>query len=378
MAKKPTAPKPAKGDVMVQQPAAQMAGSSTGQGEFLLYQTEDAQTWVQVRFQDGGIWLTQAQLAELYQCSSQNITQHVRAIYESGELPEEATCKPYLQVRLERGRQVSRSLKHYSLEVVLAVGYRAKSHRGTQLRRWATEQLKTYLTKGVLLDDERFKRGDDTEYFEELLARIRDIRSSEKVFWRKVLDIYATSMDYDPHTETSQQFFATVQNKMHWAAHGHTAAELIALRADAAQPNMGLTSWTAASRGGPVRKADVSIAKNYLNAEELDTLNRIVTAYIEVAELQAQARQPMTMRDWAAELDNFLRLTRKDILTHAGKVSAEAALAKAQAAYAEYQAHIRVQPSPVEKDFEATIAQPVRRLEKGRKALPNKKKVEQT
>ncbi|PKM09090.1 MAG: hydroxyacid dehydrogenase [Betaproteobacteria bacterium HGW-Betaproteobacteria-13] len=355
-----------------------MAGSSTGQGEFLLYQTEDAQTWVQVRFQDGGIWLTQAQLAELYQCSSQNITQHVRAIYESGELPEEATCKPYLQVRLERGRQVSRSLKHYSLEVVLAVGYRAKSHRGTQLRRWATEQLKTYLTKGVLLDDERFKRGDDTEYFEELLARIRDIRSSEKVFWRKVLDIYATSMDYDPHTETSQQFFATVQNKMHWAAHGHTAAELIALRADAAQPNMGLTSWTAASRGGPVRKADVSIAKNYLNAEELDTLNRIVTAYIEVAELQAQARQPMTMRDWAAELDNFLRLTRKDILTHAGKVSAEAALAKAQAAYAEYQAHIRVQPSPVEKDFEATIAQPVRRLEKGRKALPNKKKVEQT
>lgn len=375
MAKKPTAPKPAKGDVMVQQPAAQMAESSTGQGEFLLYQTEDAQTWVQVRFQDGGIWLTQAQLAELYQCSSQNITQHVRAIYESGELPEEATCKPYLQVRLERGRQVSRSLKHYSLEVVLAVGYRAKSHRGTQLRRWATEQLKTYLTKGVLLDDERFKRGDDAEYFEELLARIRDIRSSEKVFWRKVLDIYATSMDYDPHTETSQQFFATVQNKMHWAAHGHTAAELIALRADAAQPNMGLTSWTAASRGGPVRKADVSIAKNYLNAEELDTLNRIVTAYIEVAELQAQARHPMTMRDWAAELDNFLRMTRKDILTHAGRVSAEAALTKAQVAYALYQQQTRNLPSQVERDFDTVIAQPVKQLEKGRKkALPGKKK----
>lgn len=216
---------------------------TVGQGEFLLYQTEDAQTRVQVRFQDNGIWLTQAQLAELYQCSSQNITQHIRAIYESGELVEGASCKPYLQVRQERGRQVSRSLKHYNLDVVLAVGYRARSHRGTQFRRWATEQLRSYLEKGFLLDDERFKRGDDAEYFDELLARIRDIRSSEKVFWRKVLDIYATSIDYDPNTETSKQFFATVQNKMHWAAHGHTA------------------------------------------------------------ELQARAQQAMTMRDWAVELD---------------------------------------------------------------------------
>lgn len=366
MAKKPSA----KVDEIVQQPAGQM----TGQGEFLLYQTEDAQARVQVRFQDGGIWLTQAQLAELYQCSPQNITQHLRAIYGAGELQEAATCKPYLQVRQERGRQVSRSLKHYNLEVVLGVGYRAKSHRGTQFRRWATEQLKTYLTKGVLLDDERFKRGDDAEYFEELLARIRDIRSSEKVFWRKVLDIYATSLDYDPRTETSQQFFATVQNKMHWAAHGHTAAELIVRRVDAQAPNMGLTSWTAASKGGALRKADVGIAKNYLDADELDTLNRIVTAYIEVAELQAQAHQPMTMRDWAVELDNFLRMTRKDILTHPGKVSADAALTKAQAAYAEYQTRTRNLPSPVEKDFEAAIAQPVKRLQKSRKALPDKNK----
>jgi len=363
---------PVKAGEFAQQPASQIAG----QGEFLLYQTEDAQTRVQVRFQDKGIWLTQAQLAELYQCSSQNITQHIRAIYESGELVEQATCKPYLQVRQERGRQVSRSLKHYNLEIVLAVGYRAKSHRGTQFRRWATEQLKTYLSKGVLLDDERFKRGDDAEYFEELLARIRDIRSSEKVFWRKVLDIYATSVDYDPKTETSQQFFATVQNKMHWAAHGHTAAELIVQRVDAQAPNMGLTNWTGANRGAPVRKADVGIAKNYLNADELDKLNRIVTAYIEVAELQAQARQPMTMRDWAQELDNFLRLTRKDILTHAGKVSADAALAKAQAAYAEYRARIRDLPSPVDKDFEDAIAQPVKQLQISRKALPNKKKGE--
>ena len=288
-------------------------------------------------------------------------------------MAEEATCKPYLQVRLERERQVSRSIKHYNLEVVLGVGYRAKSHRGTQLRRWATEQLKTYLSKGVLLDDERFKRGDDAAYFEELLARIRDIRSSEKVFWRKVLDIYATSMDYDPHTETSQQFFATVQNKMHWAAHGHTAAELIVQRVDAQAPNMGLTNWAVASKGAPVRKADVGIAKNYLDAEELDTLNRIVTAYIEVAELQAQSHLPMTMCDWAQELDNFLRLTRKDVLTHAGKVSADAALTKAQGAYAEYQARMRDLPSQVEQDFEATIAQPVKRLEKSRKVVSKKK-----
>jgi len=345
-----------------------------GQGEFLLYQTEDAQTRIQVRLQDGGLWLTQQQLADLYQSTPQNITQHIRSIYETGELLEVATCKPYLQVRQERGRQVSRSLKHYSLEMVLAVGYRVKSHRGTQLRRWATEQLKGYLEKGFLLDDERFKQGDDSAYFEEVLARIRDIRSSEKVFWRKVLDIYATSIDYDSQTETSQQFFATVQNKMHWAAHGHTAAELVALRADAQMPNMGLTSWAGASKGTPVRKTDVNIAKNYLNAEELETLNRIVTAYIEVAELQAQARQPMTMRDWAMELDNFLRMTRKDILTHAGRISAEAALEKAHAAYAEYQARSSNLPSQVERDFEAAIAQPVKRLERSRKALSNKRK----
>lgn len=374
MAKQAPGNTPAKAGGLVQQAAAAMEET----GEFLLYQTEDAQTRVQVRLQDGGLWLTQAQLAELYQCSPQNITQHIRAIYQTGELQEAATCKPYLQVRLERGRQVNRSLKHYSLEVVLAVGYRVKSHRGTQFRRWATEQLKTYLRKGVLLDDDRFKRGEDAEYFEELLARIRDIRSSEKVFWRKVLDIYATSIDYDPHTEIARQFFATVQNKMHWAAHGHTAAELIVARVDAQAPHVGLTNWPGASKGAPVRKADVGIAKNYLNAEELDTLNRIVTAYIEVAELQAQAHQPMTMRDWAQELDNFLRMTRKDILTHAGKVSAKTALAKAEAAYAQYRARVRNLPSPVEKDFEAALAQPVKQLQKSRKALPKKKKGEQT
>jgi len=344
-------------------------------GEFLLYQTEDAQTRIQLRMSEGTVWMTQKQLAELYQVSVPAIAQHIRNVFAERELTPAATVKEYLIVATEAARNVERRVSHYRLEMVLAIGYRVRSHRGTQFRRWATEQLRGYLEKGFLLDDERFKGGQDSAYFEELLARIRDIRSSEKEFWRKVLDIYATSIDYDPNAETSQQFFATVQNKMHWAAHGHTAAELIALRTDAQAPNMGLTSWAGASKGAPVRKADVGIAKNYLNAGELETLNRIVTAYIEVAELQARAQQAMTMRDWAMELDNFLRLTRKDILTHAGKVSAEAALAKAQEAYAQYQQQTRNLPSRVEKDFEDAITKPVKQLEKSRKkALPGKSK----
>lgn len=347
---------------------------SEPQGEFLLYQTEDAQTRIQVRFEKQELWLTQQQLADLYQTTPQNITQHIRAIYASQELTKEATCKPYLQVREERGRKVSRSLKHYSLPMVLAVGYRVRSHRGTQFRRWATEQLSHYLEKGFLLDSERFKAGRDEAYFEDLLAQIRDIRSSEKVFWRKVLDIYATSIDYDPDMETSRQFFASVQHKMHWAAHGHTAAELIMLRADAQAPHMGLTNWEGQIKGKPVRKADVGIAKNYLNAEELDALNRMVTAYIEVAELQAQARQPMYMQDWAQELDHFLRLTRKEILTHAGKVSAEAVLARAQAVYEQYRQQQSALPSRAEQDFERIIAQPVKQLERSRKQTALKSK----
>ena len=275
------------------------------QGEFLLYQTEDAQTRVQVRLVGETLWMSQQQLANLYQSTPQNITQHIRAIYAAGELAEEATCKPYLQVQSECGRQVKRWVKHYNLDVVLQVGYRVRSHRGAQFRRWATELLKSYLVEGVALDDARFKTGEDSAYFERLLARIRDIRSSEKEFWRKVLEIYATSMDYDPRTQTSQQFFATVQNKMHWAAHGHTAAELIVERVDAQAPNMGLTNWPGQAKGLPVRKTDVGIAKNYLDAGELDTLNRIVTAYIEVAELQASAHRAMTMPP--KRLDIYLR-----------------------------------------------------------------------
>ncbi|AMN46054.1 2-hydroxyacid dehydrogenase [Steroidobacter denitrificans] len=344
-----------------------------GQGEFLLYQTEDAQTRIQLRLDEGTVWMSQKQLADLYQVRVPTINAHLKNLFRDGELAADRTIRKFLIVAREGTRAVERLVDHYNLEVILHLGYRVRSHRGAQFRRWATEQLKSYLGKGFLLDDERFKGEQDSGYFEELLARIRDIRSSEKEFWRKVLDIYATSIDYDPHAETSQQFFATVQNKMHWAAHGHTAAELIVQRVDAQAPHMGLTSWAGASRGAPVRKADVGVAKNYLNAEELDTLNRIVTAYIEVAELQAQARQPMTMRDWAKELDDFLRLTRKDILTNAGTVSAEAALSKAQAVYAEYQQQIRALPSQAEKDFEAAIAQPVKRIEKSRKALPKKR-----
>lgn len=336
-------------------------------GEFLLYQTEDAQTRIQVRLADGGLWLTQQHLADLYQSTPQNITQHIRAIYADGELLEAATCKPYLQVRQENGRQVSRSIKHYNLDIVLAVGYRVRSHRGVQFRRWATDTLKGYLVKGFVLDDERFKGGRDDAYFEELLARIRDIRSSEKVFWKKVLDIYATSVDYDASAEASQRFFATVQNKMHWAAHGHTAAELINLRADANLPNMGLLTWNSASKGGPIRKTDVGIAKNYLNEEELGTLNRIVNAYIEIAELQAQARKPMTMADWVGRLDDFLRMTERDVLTHAGKVAAAVAHAKAESEFEQFRMRQLAHPTQVEQDFDAAIQKPVKALDATRK-----------
>lgn len=331
--------------------------STSPLGEFLLYQTEDAQTRIQLRHSDGGLWLTQKQLADLYQVSVAAIAQHLRNIFAERELTPEATVKDYLIVAPEGARLVERRVAHYRLEVVLAVGYRVRSHRGVQFRRWATETLRDYLVKGFVLDDERFKAGKDDAYFEELLARIRDIRSSEKVFWKKVLDIYATSIDYDPAVEASKQFFATVQNKMHWAAHGHTAAELIALRADGQAPHAGLTNWANASKGGPVRKADVGIAKNYLNEEELGTLNRIVNAYIEIAELQAQARKPMTMADWIKRLDDFLRMTEREVLTHAGRVSAEVAQAKAEQEFEIYRQRQLQLPSQAERDFTAAMGE---------------------
>jgi hypothetical protein len=246
---------------------------------------------------------------------------------------------------------VGRDIDHYNLDVIISVGYRVKSHRGTQFRIWATQRLREYIIKGFALDDQRLKQAGGGNYFDELLARIRDIRSSEKVFWRKVLDIYATSIDYDPNTDLSRQFFAALQNKMHWAAHGHTAAEIIHGRADSAKPNMGLTSWA----GDTPSKEDVEVAKNYLNGEELELLNRIVSIYLDFAELQALSRTPMYMRDWVAKLDDFLKLSGRDILTHAGKISHDEALQKAHAEYERYRQERLKEPSLVEYQFLETV-----------------------
>ena len=324
-----------------------------GTGQLVLYRTEDGRTRISCRFEADSAWLTQAAIADLFQTTPQNITLHIQAIYQEGELREDATCKEYLQVRQEGGRQVSRRLKHYNLNVILAVGYRVRSPRGTEFRQWATAQLEQYLVKGFAMDDERLKQAGGGGYFDELLARIRDIRSSERVFWRKVLDIYATSVDYDPSAEASQKFFAVVQNKMHWAAHGHTAAEVIARRADSTQPNMGLTTWT----GSRPRRTDVGFAKNYLTHQEIETLNLIVSAYLDFAELQARGRKPMTMREWIAKLDSFLNLSDRDLLTHAGSITDDAALAKAQSEFDKFRAIEDAKPQPVDVDFENAVEQ---------------------
>jgi len=321
------------------------------EGEFLLYQTEDGHTRIECRFAGESIWLTQKDLAELFQTSIPNINQHLKTIYEDGEVAREATIKKYLIVQTEGNRQVSRPVDHYSLEAILAVGYRVRSHRGTQFRIWATERLREYLVKGFAMDDARLKQAGGGQYFEELLARIRDIRSSERVFWRKVLDIYATSIDYDPSAEASALFFKTVQNKMHWAAHRHTAAEIIHGRADASLPNMGLTSWG----GDRLHKTDVVVAKNYLSQEEIEALNRIVTAYLEFAELQALNRNPMTMTSWISKLDDFLKLSDREILEHAGRITHEQAKQKAEAAFETYRRQQAELPQPVDRHFEQSL-----------------------
>lgn len=323
-------------------------------GEMILYNTEDGVTVVQLKARDGSAWLSQAQIAELFEVTPQAVTQQVRAIYDDGELDEGATCKEFLQVRTEGHREVSRQIAHYSLPMILAIGFRVRSLRGAQFRRWAATSLSEYLVKGFVMDDAKLK-DPEADYFEELLARIRDIRSSEKQFYKKVLDIYATSLDYDPSADASQRFFQTVQNKMHWAAHGHTAAEIVKQRSDAAKDNMGLTSWANQSKGGVPRKADAIIAKNYLAEQEIEPLGRIVTAYLEFAELQAMSRKAMTMQGWIAKLDDFLRLSDRDILTHAGHVTADAAKAKAQAEYDRWHVGQLNAPSAVEGHFvEAT------------------------
>ena len=316
-------------------------------GEIILYQTEDGRTRIQVRMKDETVWLTIAQMAELFQVDKSGISRHLKNVYDTGELRPEATVAKFATVRKEGGRSVQRELEYYNLDAIISVGYRVNSIRGTQFRMWATQRLREYIIKGFTLDDERLKETGGGNYFDELLARIRDIRSSEKVFWRKVLDIYATSIDYDPKIDLSREFFAVVQNKMHWAAHGHTAAEIVAFRADASKPDMGLTSWT----GGKPSRTDAEVAKNYLSHEELDTLNRIVTMYLEFAELQALNRKPMYMRDWITKLDDFLRLSERDILAHAGSVSHREAIEKARKEYETFHARQIEQPSLVERHF---------------------------
>lgn len=343
-----------------------MSDEPLPQSEIILYQTEDGRTRVQCRFEDETLWLTQAQIAELFQTTPQNVTLHLKAIFAEGELGEAATCKNYLQVRSEGRREVTRKLRHYRLEAILAVGFRVRSQRGTQFRQWATARLSEYLVKGFTMDDERLKNPPgkgQKDYFDELLERIRDIRSSERRFYQKVLDIYATSVDYTPDAETSHRFFAAVQNKMHWATHGHTAAEVIAQRADAAKPFMGLQTTRS---GGIVRKDDVAVAKNYLTEDELQVLNRIVNLYIEYAELQALERKPMTMRDWITKLDEFLKISGRELLDHAGKVSADDARAKAELEYSRYRALLDAQPQRVDADFEKA-AQELKKLSRPKK-----------
>jgi len=317
-------------------------------GEIILYQTDDGQTRLQVRLEKETVWLAQAQMAELFQTTVPNVSMHIRNVFAEGELRPDSVVKEFLTTAADGKNYQTR---FYNLDVIISVGYRVKSHRGTQFRIWATQRLREYIVKGFTLDDERLKQSGGGNYFDELLARIRDIRSSEKAFWRKVLDIYATSTDYDPGVESSQQFFATVQNKIHWGAHGHTAAEIIRARADAARPNLGLTTWT----GSRPRKADVAIAKNFLNLEEIENLNLIVSLYLDFAELQARSRKPMYMRDWVAKLDDFLRISERDLLTHAGKVSHETALTHAEGEYEKWQRQNLAEPSRAEKDFDAAV-----------------------
>ena len=336
------------------------------QSEIILYQTEDGRTRVQVRMEGETVWLTQKLMAELFGKDVRTINEHIQNILLEGELAADSVVRKF---RITAADGKSYETQHYNLEVIISVGYRVKSSRGTQFRIWATERLREYIVKGFTMDDERLKQSGGGAYFDELLERIRDIRSSEKVFWRKVLDIYATSADYDPRAEASQLFFATVQNKMHWAAHGQTAAEVIAARADAAKPHMGLTTWP----GTRPRKPDAAVAKNYLNEKELGDLNLIVSLYLDFAELQARSRRVMTMGNWIAKLDDFMRLSEREILTHAGSVSHEAALAKAETEFEKFRAIEDAKPSLVEQHFIEAIEQ-VKQIEKMPKPKQPKRK----
>ena len=318
------------------------------QGDIVIYQTEDGDTKIDVRFVDETVWLTQQQMAELFQSSRTNIVEHIQHIYEEGELDEASTCRKFRQVRTEGSRQVTREIPYYNLDMIISLGYRVKSMIATHFRRWATERLKEYMVKGFTMDDDRLKKLGGGNYWKELLARIRDIRSSEKVMYRQVLDLYATSVDYDPRSSESVAFFKMVQNKLHYAAHGHTAAEVIYERADADKPFMGLTAF---SGDFPTAK-DIGIAKNYLTEEELQILNGIVSGYFDFAEVQAMRHRPMHMSDYVEHLDRVLSSTGEQLLVGAGKVSHKQAMEKANQ---EYQRFLVQNLSPVEEAYLQTI-----------------------
>ena len=318
-------------------------------GSIILYTTPDGEAKIEVTLQDETVWLTLDQMAELFQRNKSTISRHIKNIFETGELNADSTVAFFATVQTEGKRKVERNIAFYNLDMIISVGYRVNSYRGVQFRQWATMVLKEYIKKGFVLndDDELLKNAGKGNYFDELLARIRDIRSSEKIFYRKVLEIYALSIDYDPRVEITKQFFATVQNKMHYAVHGHTAAEIIYDRANAAKDFMGLTTWT----GMMPKRTDAEFAKNYLNDEEIDTLNRIVNLYIDYAELRAKDHKPMYMSDWIQKLDDFLRLSDKELLTHAGSISAKLAKEKADAEYDKFKERTANELTPVEIHF---------------------------
>ena len=324
----------------------------------IIYQTEDGKTKLETRLENETVWLTLDQMAELFQKSRSTLNEHILNIYEEQELEKETSLR-----KIGISDFSTKPTNYYNLDVIISVGYRVKSHQGTKFRRWATARLREYLVKGFTINDELLKNAGGGNYFEELLARIRDIRSSEKVFWRKILDIYATSIDYDPKLEMSIQFFQAIQNKMHWAAHGHTAAEIIYERIDAQKPNLGMTNF----KGTKPSKQEIEVAKNFLSETELNVLNRMVTAYLELAELQALNFQPMYMKDWITRLDDFLKMTGRSVLQNAGKVSHQQALEKANIEYSKFQEKTKNELSEAEKHF-------LRQIETTAKNLKPKKK----
>ncbi|MDU7201244.1 MAG: RhuM family protein [Enterobacteriaceae bacterium] len=330
---------------------------SSPQGEFILFTSGDGTVRVECRFDHETLWLSQATMAELYQVTPQAITQHIKAIYQDGELEEKATCKAYLQVQNEGNRQVNRRTLHYSRPVILAIGYRVRSIRGTQFRQWATQTLQEYLVKGFVMDDERLKNppvGSSSvpDYFDEMLERIRDIRASERRVYLRVREIFALAADYQPSLKETTLFFQTIQNKLHFACTGHTAAELINQRADASKPHMGLTSY----KSEEVRKSDVTVAKNYLNPEEIGELNRVVNMWLDFAEDQARRRKQVFLHDWQIKLDQFLQFNDREVLKDAGSVSKKAAVEKAQAEYVQFaEQQRRLKEAEGEKDIAGLV-----------------------